>query len=74
MVTLTDPNLGEKMNSFRILIIISLLKAGIFFGTPIYADKNTLSLDNFWENIKSEGTTLIDRSVEFTTDLSKKNK
>ena len=72
MVTLTDPNLGEKMKSFRILIIVSLLKAGIFFGTPIYADKNTLSLDNLWENIKSEGTTLIDRSVEFTTDLSKK--
>ena len=60
------------MNFFRIFIIVGLLKAGIFSFSPIYADKNTLSLDNLWENLKSEGTTLIDRSVEFTTDLSKK--
>jgi len=60
------------MNFFRIFIIVGLLKAGIFSFSPIYADKNTLSLDNLWENLKSEGTTLIDKSVEFTTDLSKK--
>ena len=60
------------MNFFRIFIIVGLLKAGIFSVSPIYADKNTLSLDNLWENLKSEGTTLIDKSVEFTTDLSKK--
>ena len=55
-----------------LLNAVAPLKAGIFFGSPMYADKNTLSLDNLWENLKSEGTTLIDKSVEFTTDLSKK--
>lgn len=54
----------------RIILLVALVKSGLFFALPVNAQDVKSTLENLWGTVKSEGENIIEKSIDITADLA----